>query len=681
MLPDSQDTNSSKLHARFGTETPVWRLPADSDVLSLSGAAGEEAAVAVRLDPAQLDAIRAISGAIRHMTLDATMFGEPIQLHLVGRKTETQAWEGTACAFDDSAAIARNLSKGLDFAEQVVSEVNSLVVILDEEGRIKRFNRVCEEVTGFKEEEMIGQNAHELFMPPAHREASRVNIRRFFLQDAPMEAERPIRTKRGLRTIHWRNKLVQSGTGNKESFLVCSGTDVTEERRAQSRLVELANTDVLTGLPNRHAMQSLITEATSGDATEPFAVIFLDLDNFKKVNDHYGHLVGDKLIQEVAHALKACLREQDTIARIGGDEFLIAVRDCEPGDAEMVAERLLSRMKKPYQLDRAEIYSGCSVGVAMYPEHGTTLDELVRNADTAMYVAKEAGRQTYRMFNQSMQDRVREFIWLDNNLRRAIEESSFELHYQPKINLRDGSVAGAECLLRWTSAERGPISPAEFIPYAEESGLIVPLGQWVFETAARQAAAWKKEGRDLRVAFNLSVRQLVHPTLVDDFRRALFREGVYPSPLDVEITESAFMDDEDRARSLLAQFRECGAKIHLDDFGTGFSSLSKLNRLPLDVVKLDRSFILSIHSDERARSLVRAMAAVGQEMGLKIVAEGVETAEQASFLSEIGVDQAQGYLYGRPMPAEKFTAWLADWEARRKAGVALPGSQGAIGAA
>jgi len=658
MIIDPQETDSAKLFAHFGTVTPVWELQSDSDTLVLSSGNGAQA-LGIPLAIDQAEDIRSLTGAITHRLFDLNIFGEPLRLHLVGRKVDKTLWSGTVASFADSGAVADNLSDGLRFAEQVVSEVNSWVVILGQDGKIKRFNKVCEEGSGFKEEEMIGLSAHELFMPEADRKASQANIAKFFTNDNPMEAERPVRTKKGLRMIHWRNKLVQSGSGNKEAYLVCSGTDVTEERKAQMKLVELANTDVLTGLPNRYSMQSLITDATEAEDKKPFGVIFLDLDNFKKVNDHYGHVVGDKLIVEVASAISECLRAVDTVARIGGDEFLISINDGDVKVVEEIALKILARMKQPFQLERAEIYSGCSIGVAMYPEHGETLDELVRNADTAMYVAKEEGKKTFRTFDISMHEKVTAYVWLDNNLRKAIEEEQFELYYQPKLNLKTGKVDSVEALIRWNSPTRGMINPMEFIPYAEESGMIVALGQWVIDQSARQAGEWKRAGVELRIAFNLSMRQLIHPTLVQDFKAAIEREGVFPSRLDVEITESCFMDDELRAHSVLQSFRDLGAGVHLDDFGTGFSSLSQLTRLPLDVIKLDRSFISSFGTDPKAKALVRAMVAAGQELDLKVVAEGVETAEQAKFLGEIGVNFAQGYLFGRPMPIGQFNEWMA----------------------
>ncbi|MGS0744024.1 EAL domain-containing protein, partial [Glaciimonas sp. GG7] len=462
----------------------------------------------------------------------------------------------------------------------------------------------------------------------------------------------------GIRMIRWRNTMIESGSGVPEKYLVCSGTDVTEEIRAQERLIVMANIDVLTGLPNRHAIQEKITMAVTTPNAASFGLIFLDLDNFKKVNDHYGHITGDTLIKEVSVALGTCLTENDVIARLGGDEFLVMVATRSQVAVEATAQRILERMKQPFRLKHAEVYSSCSIGVAMFPEHGTNLEDLVRSADTAMYVAKDAGKRTYCVYSKEMDKKISEYVWLDNNMRNALSDNQFELYYQPKVSLLTGKVDSVEALVRWNHPERGLILPGAFIPYAEESGLIVPLGRWLMETAAKQAGIWKKQGLNLRIAINVSARQLRIPTIIEDFTRAILSNDLSPSMVDIELTESCLIEDERLAHRLIRMFRELGAQVHLDDFGTGYSSLSQLARLPLDVLKLDGSFIQSIHTDAKAQALVRSMVAVGHELNLKIVAECVETEEQAEFLRNIGIDYAQGFLFGKPMKLADFNAWM-----------------------
>ncbi|GGC78213.1 cyclic di-GMP phosphodiesterase [Undibacterium terreum] len=653
----TKDMESTLLFQHFGTRSPLWYFRDDSDALHLSGD-GEVTATAISLRPEQADAIRKLTGVTSHLTFDLKIFNDEVKLHLVGKKTDKATWAGTAADYYDTDTVARDLEHGLMFAEQVVSEVNSLVVILDADGKIKRFNRLCEELTGLKEENLLGLNAHDLFMPVDEHESARANIRDFFATQSSFEVERPVQSRYGIRKVIWRNKLVESGSGESENFLVCSGTDVTEERRAKERLMELATKDTLTGLLNRHAIQEMITEAITAEDAPVFSLLFLDLDNFKKVNDHYGHVLGDCLIQAAASAIHSCLREGNVIARLGGDEFLIVIPNANQRAAELIAERIHERMKVPFDLNRAEIYSSCSIGIAVFPEHGRSMEELIRNADMAMYAAKDSGRNTHRIFTSEMDQRVSEYVWLDTNIRKALEENQFELYYQAKQSLTTGKVESVEALIRWNSPERGLIQPMNFIPYAEESGLITPIGKWVMETAARQAGLWKKQDFNLRIAINLSARQFRHPKLVEDFKMAILAADIYPSIVDLELTESCLIEDETLALKLISQFKDLGAEVHLDDFGTGYSSLSQLSRLPLDVLKLDRSFISSIHNDIRAQRLLRSMVAVAQELQLKIVAEGVETQDQAEFLRSIGVDLAQGFLFAKPMPAAEFEEWF-----------------------
>ncbi|PLC52581.1 cyclic di-GMP phosphodiesterase [Pollutimonas nitritireducens] len=646
--------SDSLLFAYFGTRSPFWELTSDSDALQLAGAKGSPN-LAVALVPDQADEIRAFTGVTSHAIIDIKLFGESQKLSLVGKKNGSNSWLGTASDYSDAPAVAKDLAHGLDFAEQVISEVNSLVVIIDHNSNILRFNRLCEEITGLREEDVIGKNAHA-FMQSDQQAASRANITDFFKASTAYEVERNINTLNGMRTILWRNKFVQSGSGPDERYLVCSGTDVTEERKAQARLLELATVDTLTSLPNRHAIYEKITAAIKlGDR---FGVIFLDLDNFKQVNDHYGHLIGDNLIQAVALNIKTCLRDGDIVARLGGDEFLVFVKDGTDALMEGVAQRIMDRLRMPISLGLIEVYTGCSIGIAMFPAHGQTLDDLIRCADTAMYVAKDAGKRTYRMFAPQMDDKVSEYIWLDRNLRKALDLDQLELYYQPKLCLETGVVRSVEALLRWDSPERGRISPIDFIKFAEDSGLIVPLGKWVMRTAAKQAASWLASGLNIRVAINVSARQLSNSFVVQDFAQAIRESGHASCLLDIELTESCLIEDEAMALAAIRQFRELGAQIHLDDFGTGYSSLSQVARLPLDMIKLDRSFVSAINEKPTSQALVRSMVAVAEQLKIQVVAEGVETDAEAEFLKSIGVDYAQGYLYARPMPAKEFADWL-----------------------
>ncbi|WP_118183337.1 cyclic di-GMP phosphodiesterase [Paraburkholderia phosphatilytica] len=648
------------LYAQFGTSSPCWRLSGDSNALELTEDTGPGPAnVAVALTSQQAAQIRRLSGVTSHLTLDVHFLGEPLRLHLVGRKLSANLWAGTASSYEDTESVARDLVHGLSFAETVVSEVNSVVVIVDRQGRIQRFNRLAEELTGMKETDVIGRNVWALFMSSSEGAASSHNISSFFNRGVSYEVERVVKTVHGERLFVFRNKFVHSGSGIDEQFLICSGTDITEERRAQERLRELANTDSLTGLMNRNAIHDRIRAALEEAAEgESVGILYLDLDNFKKVNDHYGHVFGDRLIQDVSATIVACLDESDSLARLGGDEFIVLSPRASAHALEGTAQRIIERLRVPFTLGLVEVYTGCSIGIALSPDHGTSLESLVRSADTAMYVAKDAGKRTWRFFSAEMDRKVAEYVWLDTNLRRGLEENQLTLYYQPKLQLSTGMVQSVEALVRWNSPERGQILPTEFIRYAEESGLINPLGRWVMQTAARQAAEWKARGLDLRIAVNVSPRQLVDSSVVRQFREALQGAGLAPCLVDLELTESCLIEDEALATDVIAQFRELGAEVHLDDFGTGYSSLSQLGRIPLDAIKLDRSFVQGIDVNTKAQALVRSMIAVAQELHMKVVAEGIETEREEAFMKALGVDFMQGYLYARAMPAPELEQWL-----------------------
>ncbi|MFM0080738.1 cyclic di-GMP phosphodiesterase [Paraburkholderia sediminicola] len=658
----NDDQHDQVLYAQFGTSSPCWRLSSDSNALQLTPVTGDVPAhVAIPLTPQQAAQIRRLTGVTAHLVLDVRLFGEPLRLHLVGKKRDRDAWSGTASAGEDTESVARDLVHGLSFAEQVVSEVNSVVVIVDRHGRIQRFNRLAEELTGMKEEDVIGRSIWALFMSSEAGAESSQNITGFFNRGVSYEVERRVKTVHGERLFLFRNKFVRSGTGIDEQFLICSGTDITEERRAQERLTELANTDSLTGLANRNAIEDKIrTSITTLVAGESVGILFLDLDNFKKVNDHYGHVFGDRLIKDVSATISTCLSEGDTLARLGGDEFIALVTPATAALLEATAQRILERMRTPFRLGLVEVYTGCSIGIALCPEHGDSLESLIRSADTAMYVAKDEGKRTYRVFSPEMDRKVARYVWLDTNLRRGLDEGQLTLDYQPKLLLATGAVQGVEALVRWNSPERGQIMPSEFIRYAEEAGLIGPLGRWVMQTAAVQAAKWKVSGLNLRIAINVSARQLVDTAVVRHFSEALQQANLDPCLIDLELTESCLIEDEATAIDLIKQFRQLGAQIHLDDFGTGYSSLSQLGRIPLDVIKLDRSFVRSIDADMKAQALVRSMVVVAHELNLKVVAEGIETMSEELFMKGLAVEYVQGFLYAQPMPAAEFEQWLRD---------------------
>lgn len=657
------DLEQNLLFRYMGTHSPWWRLTADSNALHLAASESADIIQVVALDDEQAALIRQLTVITSSIAMTLPLYGVDVPVHLVGRKINKNEWAGTASAWNDTPSVARDLAQGLSFAEQVVSEANSVIVILDQNGNIQRFNRLSEEYTGLKEQEVIGQNVFKLFMSRSEAAASKRNITGFFRNGSSYEVERWIKTRKGQRLFLFRNKFVHHGSGKNEIFLICSGTDITEERRAQERLRVLANTDTITGLPNRNAIHELISDAITARGDTQVGVVYLDLDNFKKVNDAYGHMFGDQLLQAVALAILSCLDEGQTLARLGGDEFIVMATDTSQGALEAMASRILTRLRQPFRIGLIEVYTGCSLGIALAPQHGNDRESVIRNADTAMYTAKENGRGKFCVFSPEMNQRVFEYLWLDTNLRKALDNDQLLIHYQPKMTWR-GEVRSLEALVRWQSPERGLIPPMEFISYAEESGLIVPLGRWVMLDVVRQVAKWRDKGINMRVAVNVSARQLADQTIFSDLKQALKDLNFEYCPIDVELTESCLIENEELALSVIQQFSRLGAQIHLDDFGTGYSSLSQLARFPIDAIKLDQSFVRDIHKQSISQSLVRAIVAVAQALNLQVIAEGVESAKEDAFLTKNGVNERQGYLFAKPMPAAAFERWLKRYQAR-----------------
>ncbi|ENF7817884.1 cyclic di-GMP phosphodiesterase [Enterobacter soli] len=658
------DLEQNLLFRYMGTHSPWWRLTADSNALHLAASESADVIQVVALSDELADLIRQLTVITSSITMTLSLYGTDVPVHLVGRKINKKEWAGTASAWNDTPSVARDLAQGLSFAEQVVSEANSVIVILDQNGNIQRFNRLSEEYTGLKEQEVIGQNVFKLFMSRSEAAASKRNITGFFRNGSSYEVERWIKTRKGQRLFLFRNKFVHSGSGKNEIYLICSGTDITEERRAQERLRVLANTDTITGLPNRNAIHELISDAIEARGETQVGVVYLDLDNFKKVNDAYGHMFGDQLLQAVALAILSCLEEGQILARLGGDEFIVLATDTSQGSLEAMASRILTRLRQPFRIGLIEIYTGCSLGIALAPQHGIDRESVIRNADTAMYTAKESGRGKFCVFSPEMNQRVFEYLWLDTNLRKALDNDQLLIHYQPKMTWR-GEIRSLEALVRWQSPERGLIPPLEFISYAEESGLIVPLGRWVMLDVVRQVAKWRDKGINLRVAVNVSARQLADQTIFSDLKQALKDLNFEYCPIDVELTESCLIENEELALSVIQQFSQLGAQIHLDDFGTGYSSLSQLARFPIDAIKLDQSFVRDIHKQSISQSLVRAIVAVAQALNLQVIAEGVESAKEDAFLTKNGVNERQGYLFAKPMPAAAFERWLKRYQARK----------------
>lgn len=426
---------------------------------------------------------------------------------------------------------------------------------------------------------------------------------------------------------------------------------------ANEELTQLALHDTLTGLPNRTLLADRISQAMAKVAEQGgcFSLMFIDLDGFKPVNDAFGHHLGDRLLREVALRLREQLRSQDTLARIGGDEFVLLVRLSEPDDAPQVAARQVSLLSKGFRVDEHDLQISASVGIALYPGNGQTAEELLMNADAAMYHAKGAGKNGYSFFDVSMNTNARKQLQLLQDLRQAVEQNQFRLHYQPKFDATSGQPVGAEALLRWEHPQQGLLLPEHFIELAEKTGLIIPIGEWVLNEACRQMRMWFDQGYShWRIAVNLSALQFCYSGLVDSVVASLERHGLPANSLTLEITETTAMSDADASMTVLQKLSQMGVDLSIDDFGTGYSSLMYLKRLPANELKIDRGFVRDLEHDSDDAAIVSAIVALGQALGLRIVAEGVETDTQQSFLTTLGCDALQGFLLGQPLPAEQF---------------------------
>ena len=426
---------------------------------------------------------------------------------------------------------------------------------------------------------------------------------------------------------------------------------------ANNELTHLALHDNLTGLPNRLLLEDRLEQAVRAANREGshFAVLFIDLDGFKAINDVFGHHAGDLLLVEVAKRIRNTVREKETVARVGGDEFVLLVDVDDPEDSATLADKLIAALQQPFVIAGQEVGISASIGIAIYPGNGTNRHELVTNADAAMYHAKNLGRARYCFFEDSMNTNVQDQLKLLSDLRLALERRELVLHFQPKFRAPDRHVIGAEALLRWAHPTRGLIAPGAFIPLAEKTGLIVSIGEWVLNEACRQMSIWHKAGHtDWTMAVNLSALQFNHPSLVPMVRKALEHHALEPRYLTLEVTESTAMHDADASLAILQQLHDMGVCISIDDFGTGYSSLLYLKRLPATELKIDRGFIRELSRDTEDGAIVTAIIALGQALDLKIVAEGVETVAQQEFLAHLGCDTLQGFLLAHPMSADEF---------------------------
>jgi diguanylate cyclase (GGDEF)-like protein len=457
-------------------------------------------------------------------------------------------------------------------------------------------------------------------------------------------------------TRKWRNERALREQLDSLEKVVTASTQGLEAANRQLR--HMATHDALTALPNRSLFDDRLNQAIAHAASsgERFALAMLDLDRFKLINDSFGHRSGDELLREVARRLTGTLRSVDTVARLGGDEFVLIIREIGAvEEATRVAQKVLDALQLAIRMGEIDVHLSASIGIAFFPWHGTTLETLFAHADTAMYVAKQRGRKTVQCFAPHMDTVTQERVRLESDLYEALKRDQFELHYQPKVDAVSGRFRGAEALLRWHHPQRGLIAPDDFIPLAEESGLIVPIGEWVVREACRQIRAWHRDGLPpVRIAVNVSATQFRQRDLTDIVRRALDEAGISASRLEIELTESAVMSNPEESAETLAQLSRMGVAVSVDDFGTGYSSMSCLHRFPLDKLKIDRSFISDLMASSEAAAVVEGIIGLAHSLRLKVIAEGVETLEQMEFLRSHGCDQYQGFYLSPPLTAAAF---------------------------
>lgn len=543
----------------------------------------------------------------------------------------------------------------LELQRQLIDVSGEAMLLADEQGAILAVNPAFERITGYRQDEVLGQPT-DFLLAGRQGEGLRETLCQQVAREGHWSGEVWNRSKQGevyLQQLTVR-RVELAGAGARH---VAVFSDISLQKAQEARIEYLAHHDPLTGLLNRSALSNCVEEAIARARRDGglMALLLVDLDNFKTINDSLGHLAGDRLLCDVARRLLSQVGERERLIRQGGDEFVFVLSGLsDAAQAAGLAETLLHLFDQPFALDGRDLHTTLSIGISLFPDDGDTPEILLRHADAAMYHAKAGGRNTYRFFAPPMSAAASHRLQLESELWQALSAQQLLLHYQPQVDLPSGRIVGVEALVRWHHPVRGMIAPGEFIPVAEESGLIIPLGHWVLHTACRQAREWLDQGLDMgEMAVNISAHQFRQSDFVASVRRALSDTGLPAERLELEITETAVMHSADSSVSTLAELKAMGVKLAIDDFGTGYSSLAYLRRFPIDRLKIDRAFVADLASDPDAASLVASIIALGRSLGLRLVAEGVETPEQADFLREMACERVQGFHFYRPVAAEQ----------------------------
>lgn len=580
------------------------------------------------------------------------------------------------CDITERKCFEEALQEEQRFLQHVIDGIDDPILVIGTDYQVLRMNRVARDIA-----EQSGFDVHcaSCFQISEARQRPCASAEHVCPLRAVQETRQPCKLIRHYRAPEGALRQFEVsasplfGDDGKVYGIIEVSRDISEHlalldelRERELSYAHLAQHDPLTGLPNRLLFADRLSQAihAAHRSGRKFAVLFVDLDRFKQVNDSFDHSYGDRVLMAVAERLRGLFREDDTIARMGGDEFTVILGDIERDqDAALVASKILKLFKVPFEVLGHSIFLGASIGISLYPEHGVTVDDLVRNADTAMYRAKESGRGNFQYYSQELTAQAFERVLLESSLHRALERGEFLLHYQPQVDLRTGALRGLEALIRWRHTEAGLIPPGSFIPLAEDSGIIVAMGEWILREACETMQRWKTlglvDGRAL-IGVNLSPKQFDQPDLVNMIGRILQATGLDPAMLEIEITESTVMRSVEQAGRVLHELRELGVKVAIDDFGTGYSSLIHLKRFPLTTLKIDKTFVSDIPQDANDTAITRAVIALARSLQLEVLAEGVETAEQRAFLTDEGCLIGQGYLFSHPLDAPEVERFLRD---------------------
>ena len=615
-----------------------------------------------------------------HRILDPR--GEWVWVRARGRAVESGG-DGRARRIAGTArdiTRSRQAERERRIAIAVLRSMNEAVVVLDRDFNFISVNPAFTRTTGYSEREVIGQNA-SLLDSNQHDVAFYNRIRQRLANEGHWAGEMWQRRKNGQEFLCQIESNATEGIHGEHRVYIAVITDITQQKRAEQELRYLANFDTLTNLPNRAMLSERLSRAIVRARRQDhrIAVLFLDLDRFKDINDSLGHTAGDRILRAAAMRLQETVGEQQTVARLGGDEFTVVLESLQqPEDADRVAREIITAFEAPLVLDdRQEVVISPSIGISLYPDHGQVPTELLKQADTAMYQAKAAGRRTSVRYDDSMEIANRRRAQLSAALNKVLDRRELRLTFQPRLSLASRRITGVEALLRWTSEEYGEVPPAQFIPLAEESGMILEIGEWVLFEACRTLRRWRDAGHaSLTMAVNVSVLQLLRGDFTETVRRALADTGVPPTALELELTESVLMANAEQSAAKLQALREMGVSLAIDDFGTGYSSLAYLKRLPITTLKIDKTFITDLNRDPDDTAITTTVITMAHSLGLTVVAEGVETETQLRFLDHFRCDEIQGYWLSRPVDPDACLRFIHDWPR------SAPGaSQGAAAAA